>query len=100
MDIATPVDKSGKVIRTRPVRLILLERLEGTEMSKIKPSSISRKARDNILVKAIHADTTIHNAGSEQNDFSPRNIMVIGTNLKDPALKVIICDFNIALCDV
>ncbi|KAF2790843.1 hypothetical protein K505DRAFT_200074, partial [Melanomma pulvis-pyrius CBS 109.77] len=84
--------------RTREVRMVLLEYVEGTTMSRMNPKLISQKARDNIIVKIIEAETDISFCGVRHDYLYPSNIIICGsdTDLESPALRICYVDFAIS----
>jgi hypothetical protein len=105
MNVKTPVKVSRykKLLYTRPVRFILMERLRGDCMDDIDPFDMRKRVRSMILKKVIVAETLLWDAGVNHQDLSPRNIMISGASYDDPnipisdiKLEVKIFDFNVA----
>jgi hypothetical protein len=102
LKIDTSIRRNGRLDkRERIVRLILLERLHGVCMRDIEPYYLQKKVRSLILKKALDAESQVLGAGVYHGDFSPRNIMVLGTDYDDPtvdpkcvSVQVKIFDFN------
>ncbi|KAF2006014.1 hypothetical protein P154DRAFT_482759, partial [Amniculicola lignicola CBS 123094] len=87
---------SGKQI-LRPVRLILLEYVEGISMLSLDPQTMSKVARQNILRKVFEAESDLLLfKGVRHDDIACRNIIICGTNFEDPNLRVCIIDFNLS----
>jgi hypothetical protein len=106
IDVVTSVMRSPhkKVKYTRSVRMILMERLSGDCMVNVDPSSLREEVRSVIVKKAIIAETLIRAAGVNHRDVATRNIMILGTDHKNPDiavndihLEVKLFDFNIAI---
>ena len=106
MNIKTPIERSGCVETFhRVVPLILIELLHGTTMVDIDPSLLSWDTRTAILKKVIHAESIISHAGVGHDDYSPRNIILLGFDHTSPDLrpadieanaKVKVIDFNVS----
>lgn len=81
-------------IRKRPVRLVLIEFIEGLTMFQLKPDQLSEEERSNIMVKVIEAEVAVAHHGVVQADFAPRNFLCSGNVLKSPNLRVVLFDFD------
>lgn len=91
----------------REVRMILVEYVVGVSMVDIDPYYLNDEQKENILSKALEAETDLRIAGINHFDFEPRNIMVIppsqyktpkgclydSASFDDPDLRVCIIDF-------
>lgn len=66
-----PVDSE----RTRTVRLILIEHIDGITMSHAKPDQFSQRARQNILKWIVDVESHIYK-DFVLRDFKPRNIII------------------------
>jgi hypothetical protein len=80
----------------RPVRLILMEFINGVCMEDLDPNDFTEEERSNIMVKAIAAESAIAFRGVQHKDFAPRNVLCSG-NLKSTDLRVAIVDFNVSV---
>jgi serine/threonine protein kinase len=87
------VDTASGIIE-RPVRLILMEFIEGITMLKLDPDQLSEEQKANIMVKAIEAEVALSHHGVVQGDFAPRNVLCSGNDLKSAKLRVVLIDFN------
>ncbi|OAL02306.1 hypothetical protein IQ06DRAFT_292996 [Phaeosphaeriaceae sp. SRC1lsM3a] len=103
--IETPVDLPGHEVTriSRPVRFILMELLSGISMAQIDASALRKEVRSLILEKTIIAESLLWDAGVDHRDFSPRNVMVLGSNYDNPGVpakdihvEVKLLDFNVA----
>jgi hypothetical protein len=81
----------------RPVRLILMEFINGVRMLDLDPEKLTEEQRANIMVKAIDAERAISFHGVSHRDFSPRNIICSGNGLGGAELRVAIIDFNVSV---
>ena len=82
----------------RPVRLILIELIDGVCMRDLNPKKLTEKQRSNIMVKVIEAETIItYRGGVRHRDLAPRNVICSGRNFDSPELRVAIIDFNISI---
>jgi hypothetical protein len=86
---------SGPTV-TRPVRLILVELINGICMQHLNPNQLIQDQRSNIMVKAIEARLEISFHGVRQRDFAPRNVIVQGDLMGDD-FRVVIIDFNLSV---
>ena len=102
ISVDTEIRDGGELqMRTRQVPLVLMEYVRGETMRNIDARALPEQMRSRILKKAIDTDIIIFHAGVDNEDFCPRNIMVVGLrpNPKDDtpddvAIKAI--DFNVA----
>lgn len=108
-----PVGSGSGSVRLRPVRMILIEHIEGQSMRQMilgamrdMPDSSGRRTdysllppeeqRLEVLGRLIEAEMTIWwYAGVRHNDVSPRNVMV-STETPGAPLRVVLIDFNLA----
>ena len=95
---------------TRDVRMILVEHIVGTSMVDIDPYDLTDEQKENVMHKALEAETDLRIAGINHFDFEPRNIMIAPSSqfelpegilydiesLEDPDLRVCIIDFAMA----
>ena len=82
--------------RKRPVRLILMEFIDGVCMQDLDPNDFTEEERSNIMVKPIAAESAIAFRGVQHKDLAPRNVLCSG-NLKSTDLRVVIIDFNVSV---
>jgi hypothetical protein len=80
----------------RPVRLILMEFIDGVCMQDLDPDDFTEEERSNIMVKAIAAESVIAFHGVQHKDFAPRNVLC-SSNLRSTDLRVAIIDFNVSV---
>ncbi|KAF2119362.1 hypothetical protein BDV96DRAFT_567433 [Lophiotrema nucula] len=100
MDVEIPEEyRQDGIPSKREVRLILIEYIHGVTMSHLDPIRLSKRQRNNILIKAFIAEATVTHAGVWQHDFSPRNIIVIGKDFDSEDLQVKLVDFSMATVD-
>jgi hypothetical protein len=83
--------------RKRPVRLILMEFVDGICMQDLDANEFTEEERSNIMVKAIDAERAIAFHGVHHKDFAPRNVLCSGNDLRSTDLRVTIIDFNVSL---
>lgn len=88
-----PVNTASKVT-TRPVRLILMEFVDGVTMLDLDPHLLAEEQKTNIMVKAVEANNTLHHHGVIHADFCPRNVICSGGDLGSASLRVVLIDFN------
>jgi serine/threonine protein kinase len=105
---------SGAAARTRPVRMILLEHIQGYTMldaivraipdnmkwpRKVDYSLLPpEEERLEILGRVVEVEVALWwCAGVRHNDVSPRNVMISRTS--DNSLRVVLIDFNLAHVD-
>jgi RIO1 family len=81
-------------ITQRPVRLVLMEFVEGITMLRLNVEQLSEEQRSNIMVKAIEAEVALFHHGVVQGDFASRNVLCSGDDLKSATLRVALIDFN------
>jgi hypothetical protein len=96
-DVSTPTPSGLKV---RPVRLVLLEFLQGTSLLHLEPTHFSEQDRINLDARAMESATRINHGGVLHMDFSPRNIIVSGQDDDEPmesSPRVTIVDFNVSI---
>jgi len=79
--------------RKRPVRLILMEFIDGACMEHLYPTGFTEDERSNIMVKAMDAEIAIFFHGVQQRNFAPRNVVLRG-NIRSTDLQVVILDFS------
>ena len=97
IEVKTFKKENGEIIeKNREVRLILIAFVKGRRMDSIPLSSLSKKERFNVLAKVLEAGAAICHAGVDHGDMCPRNIIIVGNNLKSKNLKVKVIDFNAA----
>ena len=92
---STSSKEGGAASRSRTVRLILLEHLQGRCMAAIDPHTLSEPARSTILKQCINAEIRILHTGVAHRDLAPRNIILMGTDYKTPNIQVKVIDFNV-----
>ena len=78
----------------RPVRLILLELVEGVPLDTIDPKLHTKEERLRVLALAMEAAVRLEFAGVRHDDIAPRNIICSDKNLLAEDLRVKIIDFN------
>jgi hypothetical protein len=93
---------------TREVHMILVEHIVGIPMLHIDTYDLTDEQKENIVHKALEAETDLRIAGINHFDFEPRNIMVAPsvqlpkgilyntTSLECPDLRVCVIDFAMA----
>ncbi|KAN0073259.1 hypothetical protein V8E54_008479 [Elaphomyces granulatus] len=81
----------------RPVRLILMEFIDGVCMQDLNPNDLTEEERSNVMVKAVDAESTIAFHGVQHRDFVPRNVICSGNDLLSADLRVSIIDFNVSV---
>ncbi|KAF1358459.1 hypothetical protein EJ07DRAFT_62715, partial [Lizonia empirigonia] len=97
IDVDSALPHGGKMIRaTRPVRLILMDHIQGRYMQSIKAQSLPARVRSCILKQCLDAEVRIYHAGVGHHDFSPRNIIIVGHDYNTPILEVKVIDFDLA----
>lgn len=105
MDVETQVTSSRKkrMKQTRQVRSILMERLFGECMMDINACDLRAEVRSRILKEVLHAEALIVAAGIVHRDICPHNIIIVGSDYKNPDIAmhdlqvgVKILDFNVA----
>ena len=82
---------------TRPVRLILIEYIQGICMDSIDPKTLSRTARQNIMEKLVRAESYLYARKFCHRDHLPRNVMIRSdgpTNFEDRNFDVILIDLE------
>lgn len=88
----------GEPRTTRPVRMILMEWIQGINMWSLIESkqtySIPPQQRLDILAEAMEVEAKVNFYGVKHGDFAPRNIILVGANLKQELPKVFLVDFN------
>jgi serine/threonine protein kinase len=98
-NISTPTPLGLKI---RPVRLILIEYLQGTSLLELKPTLFSEQDRINIVARAMEASVAILHEGVHHRDFSPRNVMYCkltdGKSIKSEP-RIVIIDFGLSVVD-
>ena len=81
----------------RPVRLILIEAVNGASMRDLNVEQFSQTERQTIMRMVIEAETNIHMRNVMHRDLYPRNVLV--ERLQD-SLRVVIIDFGSAVSRV
>ena len=81
--------------RTRPVRLILMERLRGATLEADAPRvrALPLEQRQALLAKLIDAESAVFHRKVSLADFAPRNIMLCGRP-GAPGFRVALFDFG------
>jgi hypothetical protein len=103
---------NGTTIQRRPVRMILIEYIDGESMREAILRAIPseptltvldysllppEEERLNLLARAIEAETAIMwYAGVRHGDLAPRNIMISRPVHVDAPVRVVLIDFNVA----
>jgi hypothetical protein len=83
---------------TRPVRMILIEYVDGKTMLEINVARTPVEHRLNVLTRAMEAESVLRHVGLEHNDVTQRNILVCGyDSLTTAPTRVCLFDFNIAV---
>jgi hypothetical protein len=91
----------------RAVRLILIEYLRGECIASVDPHEIPRPVRSQILKKVLDAEVMIIDAGVNQSDLHPRNVILslpgnsisalnVSCAWESLDIKVHIIDFNVS----
>ncbi|KND87795.1 hypothetical protein TOPH_07625 [Tolypocladium ophioglossoides CBS 100239] len=92
----------GSPVVMRPVRMVLMEWLQGVSMSSlIESNQVSRTPpvqRLNILAAAMEVECKIFFHGVRHGDFAPRNIMLVGSYMEAQAPRVFLVDLNNSSC--
>lgn len=95
IELQHPTNEDGLItFRSRAVRLILIEHLQGRCMASLDPHSLSERVRSVILKQCIDAEIRILHTGLDHRDFVPRNIVIMGSDYETPHLQVKVIDFN------
>ena len=68
--------------RKRPVRLILMEFIDGVCMQDLNANEFTEEERSNIMVKAIDAESAIAFHRVFHRDFVPRYVLYSGNDLR------------------
>jgi serine/threonine protein kinase len=81
---------------TRPVRLILMERVPGKSMDQLRPKDYSQSERQDIMKVIIDAESLLYTHGVWHKDVHPRNVMLVidGSSVETPRPRVVIIDFG------
>lgn len=90
--LSLPLPSNACENATREVRLILVQQIEGTPMSKLDPEGISQQARQRILRSIIELECKIYKRDIELTDLAPRNVMLVGDVENNP--EVVFIDFG------
>ena len=79
----------------REVRLILIERLRGTCLDRVRDprKRYTQEQRQNIVARWIDAESAIWCYGISHRDLEPRNIMICG-NPSDESFRLVVFDFG------
>lgn len=97
LDIDTAITQNGRTTTyTRPVRMILIEYLEGLCMEATNAHKLSEHALRVILKQCLDAQMRILHAGVNHGDFYPRNIMILGIDFSTPDVQVKLIDFDVS----
>ncbi|GKZ38370.1 hypothetical protein AbraIFM66950_010527 [Aspergillus brasiliensis] len=86
-----PVDS----IRTRTVRMILIEHIHGSTMADAEPESFSQSARQHIMKTIVDLESRIYEKDIWLIDLEPRNVIVSSAANSQP--RVVLIDFGHAL---
>ncbi|KAJ9152256.1 hypothetical protein NKR19_g4617 [Coniochaeta hoffmannii] len=88
--------RTGKT--TRPVRMILIEYVNGKTMLEINVARTPVEHRLSVLTRAMEAESRLSFIGLDHNDVTQRNILVCGyESTSQPPTRVCLFDFNIAV---
>ncbi|KAH7143538.1 hypothetical protein EDB81DRAFT_499635 [Dactylonectria macrodidyma] len=94
----TDVVASTDTRALRPVRILLMEYLQGNSMlsliDKNQVATIPPQRRLDILKTAIEAKSQLHLHHIWHGDFAPRNIMLVESHPMDEMPRVVLIDFN------
>ncbi|KAF3007602.1 hypothetical protein E8E13_007835 [Curvularia kusanoi] len=82
--------------KSREVRLILIEHLQGICMRQFNSETISEHARSVILAQCLDAEVRILFTGLQHGDYVPRNIILQGSDYQTPEIQVKVIDFNLS----
>ena len=112
--LSLPIRHNGKVV-TRPVRLILMEKLTGASIwslyrtSKSTPNEepnahhIKEEWRLEVLARLLEGEVRQHHAGVDQKDLAARNVYLVppqgqtALNPVGPAPRVVLIDYNTSI---
>lgn len=96
-----PSKQDGGVTTDRPVRLVLVEHLDGPSMSSLLYSPRNNvhhteQFRLAVFAKLLHEVSRMVQIGVGQGDFVPRNIMLVpqGVGLTGDIPRVVLIDYN------
>ncbi len=78
----------------RSVRLILIERIIGSSMEKLKPTDFSQSERQNIMKFIIDTESDMYGRDIVHTDLHPRNVIVSGSAADASTLRVVLIDFG------
>ncbi|KAG8164538.1 hypothetical protein KVR01_006456 [Diaporthe batatas] len=84
--------------KTRHVRLVLMEHIEGTPMTDLKPELYPESTRMDLVTRMVETVARVDFAGVSHGDVSQRNVMVCLTQA-DTVDRVALIDFNYAVVD-
>lgn len=83
---------------TRPVRMILIEHIDGRTMRDMNLARTPTEYRLSVMSRMMETDSRLRHIGLNHNDISQRNIMVCGyESMPEGPTRVCIIDFNIAV---
>ncbi|KAG8533519.1 uncharacterized protein KY384_002305 [Bacidia gigantensis] len=88
--------------KTRQVRLILMEFVEGEVMYKLDPNALSVRQKQDIMKGVIDAETAVFKEDVMMNDVAPRNILILpeshdkkeGAGPASRTCRVVLIDFD------
>lgn len=83
----------------RQVPIILMEFIDGICMKNLDPKLLSKDERNNIMTRALEAETEVFHHGVRHKDLHPRNIVISPSqpsSFSIADLRVVLLDFNIA----
>ncbi|KAK7719415.1 hypothetical protein SLS63_010052 [Diaporthe eres] len=91
-----PLEIPGRKPAMRDIRLVLMEYIQGTQMTYLSPESVPESVGMEIVTRLVEARAKIQFAGVKHGDISQRNIMVC---LAEPhrVTRVAFVDFNYAV---
>lgn len=88
LDAESTIVRDGqRNVRIRPVRMILIEQLDGQCTIDLNAQELTKLARTVILKQCLHAYIQLYHAGVDHGDFCPRNIMIMGSDFVTPNVQ-------------
>ncbi|CAN6663118.1 hypothetical protein TRVA0_034S01574 [Trichomonascus vanleenenianus] len=84
------IDSQG--LKTRQVRLILIELIPGSSMYQTSPKDFTQQARQQMMKSVIDFKTLVYQRGVTLNDLWSRNIIVTSSEIS-PERKLVFVDF-------
>jgi catechol 2,3-dioxygenase-like lactoylglutathione lyase family enzyme len=83
----------------RPVRMIIMENIDGRMMLDINIARMSEPKRLDVIARVIEAESRLRHIGLDQNDVAQRNVILCGydSSPEEMVERVCLIDFNIAV---